>query len=154
MHDRIRKLLDESRSPYQVHVHQDLLVPIRSPHDFAQALGYELRRITKTLLLETKDREQRCLVIASNDQRVDLHQIAAQLGCKRLQMADSKVLLELLDYPPNGVSPIGVGAIPVFMDESLMAFPTILIGAGEAGVEIELSPQALQAMTNAKFLPS
>ncbi|MBW4692919.1 MAG: YbaK/EbsC family protein [Lyngbya sp. HA4199-MV5] len=152
MHDRIRRCLEETRTPYQVHVHKDLLMPIRSPHDVAQALGYEIRRITKTLLLEAKDREQRCLIVAPSNQRIDLHQIAAQMGCKRLQLADRTTLLELLDYPPNGISPIGAGSMSVFIDGSLMAFPTILIGAGEAGVEIELSPRALQAITAAKLV--
>ncbi|XGV97450.1 MAG: aminoacyl-tRNA deacylase [Leptolyngbya sp. BL-A-14] len=154
MHDRIRKILDDSKTPYQVHVHKDLRVPIRSPQDFAHALGYELSRITKTLLLETNDQEQRCLVVAPSDQRLDLHQVAEQIGYKRLQLADRKALSALLDYPPNGVSPIGAGSIPVLMTRSLMGFPTILIGAGEAGVELELSPQSLQSLTNAVLLPS
>lgn len=127
-------------------------MPIRSPQDFAQALGYELSRITKTLLLETNDRAQRCLVVAASDRRLDLHQVAEQMGCKRLQLAERKALLELLDYPPNGVSPIGAGSIPVLMDRGLMEFSTILVGAGEAGVELELSPQSLQSLTNAVLL--
>ncbi|MBW4469549.1 MAG: YbaK/EbsC family protein [Stenomitos rutilans HA7619-LM2] len=116
MHDRIQKILDEFKTPYQVHIHKDLLIPIRSPQDVAQALGYELSRITKTLLLETKDREYRCLVVAPIETRLNLHQVAEQVGCKRLQIVERTALLELLHYPPNGVSPIGANSIPVLMN--------------------------------------
>ena len=35
------------------------------------------------------------------------------------------------------------------MDDGLFDFPTILVGAGEAGVEIEIAPADLAAITGA-----
>jgi prolyl-tRNA editing enzyme YbaK/EbsC (Cys-tRNA(Pro) deacylase) len=46
-----------------------------------------------------------------------------------------------------------VGATPVFMDERLLEQPTILIGAGVVGVEIEIAPADLRAITQADVLP-
>ncbi len=152
MHDRIRMILEKSGVDYQVHIHEKLPIPIHTPHDFAQALGYDISRITKTLLLQAKDQENLCLVVAPINQRLNLKDIAEQVSCKRLQIADPQVLLQMLDYPPQGVSPIGAGSIPVLMVAQLMSFPTVLIGAGKAGVEIELSPQALQQMTHATLI--
>jgi prolyl-tRNA editing enzyme YbaK/EbsC (Cys-tRNA(Pro) deacylase) len=38
------------------------------------------------------------------------------------------------------------------VDEALMAFPTVLVGAGEAGVEIEIAPADLKLITWATVL--
>lgn len=148
MHDRIEKILDESGASYRVRYHKDFPTPIQSPQDFANALGYEISRITKTLLLQAKDQEKFCLVVISSNKRVNLAKVAEMMECKRMQMVDQETLLRVLDYPPAGVSPIGAGAMTVLMDEGLMKFETVLVGAGEVGVEIEISPQALQFITN------
>lgn len=149
MHDRIEKILDESGVSYRVRYHKDFPTPIQSPQDFANALGYEISRITKTLLLQAKDQEKFCLVVISSNKRVNLAKVAELMACKRMQMVDQETLLRVLDYPPTGVSPIGAGAIPVLMDEGLMKFETVLVGAGEVGVEVEMSPQAIKAVANA-----
>jgi len=59
-------------------------------------------------------------------------------------------LAEQLGYPPNGVSPIGAGELPVLMDEQVFAHQTITVGGGEAGVEVEVDPQALANMSAAR----
>lgn len=153
MHKRIQQILDESCTPYQVISHSTLSVPIQSPQDFAQALGYDISRITKTLLLRVKNEERYCIVVASADRRIDLDKVATTIQAKRVQMADRQMLAQVLDYPSTGVSPIGTSSIPVLMDEKLMDYTSILIGAGEVAQEIEISPQDLQAVTQASLLP-
>jgi Cys-tRNA(Pro)/Cys-tRNA(Cys) deacylase len=58
-------------------------------------------------------------------------------------------LQQKIGYPPNGVSPLGVEEFPIFLDEDLMILETVLIGAGETGVEIEIAPVDLQLLTKA-----
>jgi len=153
MHQKISEILDESGQPHSVHFHNLMRVAIRGPRDFAEALGYEVSRITKSLLLRATDRETFGLVVLSSDKRVALDKIAKFLQVKRVQMASKEELLRVLDYPPTGVSPIGSGSVPVFIDERLMLFSTILIGSGQVGIEIEISPQALKEITGATVLP-
>ncbi len=153
MHKRIQQILDESCTPYQVISHHDLSVPIQSPQDFAKALGYEVSRITKTLLLKVKSEERYCIVVVSADRRVDLDKVTTTIQAKRVQMADRQMLAQILDYPSTGVSPIGASSIPVLVDETLMDYTSILIGAGEVAQEIEISPQDLQTLTQASVLP-
>jgi Cys-tRNA(Pro)/Cys-tRNA(Cys) deacylase len=153
MHKNIRAILDASGAKYGVRFHKDMPIPIRSPQDFAQALGYDVGRITKTLLLRATDREEFCLVVLSSDKNVNLEKIAQLLKVKRVQMAKQEELARILGYPPTGVSPVGGGSLPVFIDESLVAFPTVLIGAGEVRVEIEISPGALKEVTQAEVVP-
>src|ERR1700687_3554515 len=101
MHERIKKILDDSCPTYRVRPHKDLLIPILSPQDFASALGYDINRITKTLLLRATDREMFCLAVLSSNKRVNLEKVAGTLQLKRIQMASKQELSKTLGYPPT-----------------------------------------------------
>jgi Cys-tRNA(Pro)/Cys-tRNA(Cys) deacylase len=143
MHERVTKIINEAGIQYRLRLHADL-GEIHSPDDFAAALGYDLARITKTLLLRATAEPKFFLAVAPIKSKIGLKRLAGVASVRRLQMASRQELSDQLDYPPNGVSPIGSQSIPVFLDSSLLSQETILIGAGVAGEEIELSPQALQ----------
>lgn len=153
MHPRIKKILDESGVVYHVRRHGDMPFPIRTPQDFASALDYELARITKTLLLHAPETDAFLVAVLSCHKRLDMKRLAAVAGVGQLRMADEGQLKRALDYPRHGVSPVGAEGARVFVDEALLAFPTILVGAGEVAVEIEISPRALGEITNAETLP-
>jgi Cys-tRNA(Pro)/Cys-tRNA(Cys) deacylase len=148
VHENVEAVLEGSGVLYQVHLHQDMPFPIRSPDDFARALGYDMARITKTLLLRATDGQEFCLVVLSSNKNTDLARVAELLGVKRVQMAAKEDLTRVLGHPPTGVSPIGAGSIPVLLDEGIMEFPSVLVGAGEVGTEIEISPAALEDVTD------
>lgn len=153
MHPRIKKILDETGVVYHVRRHGDMPFPIRTPQDFAAALNYEPARITKTLLLHAPDTDAFLVAVLSCDKRLDMKRLAAAVGAGQLRMADERQLQRVLDYPRHGVSPVGAEGARVFMDEALHAFSTILVGAGEVAVEIEISPRALGEITCAETLP-
>ena len=153
MHPHVLAALEQTPVRYVVHRHADLPAAIRGPRDFAQALGYELARITKSLFVRCQDQHTYAIVVCSVNRKVDLPAIAARLDCKRVELAGHEELRDHTGYPPAGVSPIGAGAIAVFMDQALFRFPTVLIGAGEVGVEIEIAPDQLQAIARAVVLP-
>lgn len=147
---RIIDALDAAGIVHQAHCHDDFDRPIRAPKDFADALGYELARITKTLFLKSRDEDRHYLVVCSMDKRVDLPGLAARLGAKRLEMASLADLQRLVGYPPTSVTPIAVHDIPVFMDETVLGYSTVLTGAGVPRVEIEISPRDLAALCKAQ----
>ncbi len=147
---RITDVLDAADITYKAHSHDDFDRPIRAPKDFADALGYELARITKTLFLRNRDGDGHYLVVCSMDKRVGLPDLAAWLGVKRLEMASLTDLQRLVGYPPTSVTPIAVDDVPVFMDETLLRHPTVLTGAGVPRVEIEISPRDLAALCGAQ----
>jgi Cys-tRNA(Pro) deacylase len=149
---RIIDALGATGITYKVHCHDDFERPIRAPKDFADALGYELARITKTLFLKCRDEDRYYLVACSMDKRTDLPALAARLGARRLEMASLADLQRLIGYPPTSVTPIAVTDIPVFMDETLLRHPTVLTGAGVPRVEIELAPGDLAALCNAQIV--
>lgn len=149
MHDRVAKVLESYSVQFRVHRHADYSRKINSPQDFADALGYELCRITKTLYVRCKSSDLHAVIVCPMGRKADMRKVAAQLGCSRVEIAPGSELQDKLGFPSGSVSPVGVHPIQVFMDESLFAMPTILIGSGENGVELEVSPSALREVTAA-----
>lgn len=150
---RIIEALDGASTSYRVHRHDDFERPIRTPKDFADALNYDLSRITKTLFLRSRGEARHYLVVCGMDRQIDLSGLATRLDARRLEMASLSDLQALVGYPPTSVTPIGVPDIPVFIDETLLAHATILTGAGVPRVEIELSPVDLMALCQAQAVP-
>ena len=152
MHQKVAMKLEDSHLNYTVHQHAKLAVPIRNPQDFANALGCDLGRITKTLFIKGDVPEKYGVAVCSTNKRVDFALLARELKCKRVQVAKREELQEKIGYPPTGVSPLGVDEFPVFLDEGLFDFKTVMIGAGQVGVEIEIAPNDLQSLTKAVVL--
>ncbi len=153
MHEKVIGALEKGGHPYTVHRHADLSVPIRGPKDFANALGYDLSRITKSLFLKSRDGERYIMAVCSMTRKLDLPLIAEHLGIKKITMAGADELASQVGFPSTGVSPIGVDPIPVLMDNELCRLPTILVGAGAVGVEVEINPIHLYEITGATLGP-
>lgn len=151
MHPRIKEIIQNAAIEYKVQKHADL-GNIRSADDVAAALGYSITRIAKTILLRAVGEDRFFLVIAPMSTKVDLKQLAARTGTRRLQLASKDDLNDRLGYPSHGVSPLGSQGILVFMDSSLLDHETVLVGAGVVGQEIELQPHKLQELTNATLI--
>ena len=144
-------MLEHSARPYLIHAHGSLGVEITGPADMARALAIEPARIAKTLLLlEQSGARRYALLCCSWDARADLKAVASRVEYGRLGMASSEALADVLGYPRGGVSPLGAPThVPVLIDETIYGFPSILVGAGVHGVEIEIAPHDLAELTSA-----
>ena len=134
-----------------VHCHAALPGPVRTPHDLAAALGVDVGRVTKTLLVESSDGTL-LRIVASVTERVDLLRLAALLGVRRLRLASAATLERVLGQPPGGVSPLGSATVGVVVEVGLLSHETIMVGAGVAGVDIELSPNDLLRLCTGRVL--
>jgi Cys-tRNA(Pro)/Cys-tRNA(Cys) deacylase len=152
MHLNIEALLRQSPYKYTVHEHARLATPIRTPQDFANALGYDLSRIAKTLFLKGYSPERYALAVCSVNRKVDLALLASALGSKHVQVARREDLQEKIGYPQYSVSPLGIKDFPIFLDKDLLNQETVLVGAGASGVEIEIAPADLLSLTKATVL--
>lgn len=149
MHPNVARALKGKGVSFRLVNHAEFPEPIQTPADFARQLGYNLARITKTLLVRSADHSRFALVVAPMGFRVNFPRLAEAMSTKRVEVASPLELQMRAGYPRNGVSPLGVAAIPVFMDDSLLEFETILIGSGETAEEIEISPQDLLSLVGA-----
>jgi Cys-tRNA(Pro)/Cys-tRNA(Cys) deacylase len=149
VHANVARVLAGGNIPFRVLRHANFPEPINNPADFARQLGYDLARITKTLLVRSTDGSRFALVVAPMGFRVDFHTLATMIAVKKVEVASPSELQALTSYPRNGVSPLGVENADVLMEASLLQFETILIGSGETGVEIEIAPRDLLSLTGA-----
>lgn len=152
MNEKVRRVLNQASAEYIERRHADAGVPINNSHDFANILGYNISRITKSLLLKATGADIFCLVVLSTDKKFAPKTLTKLLKVKHLQIASKEDLAIVVGYPPQGVSPVGTENISVFMDKALLQFPTILIGSGEVATEIEIDPQTLAKITKATVL--
>ena len=151
MHPKVSKVLIENRITYREVRHDSFSFPITSPMDFANALGYSLDRITKSVFLRSKSKDKYVMAVCSMSRKLNFAQLATLAGVAKLEVAEKQELADKVGYPINGVCPIGLSpGIQVFIDDALLAHPTVLIGSGEAAVEVELSPADLVTVSEAR----
>ncbi|MDT0265008.1 Cys-tRNA(Pro) deacylase [Streptomyces sp. DSM 44915] len=118
----------------------------------ARALGREPARVFKTLVAEVDGALTVALVPVSAS--LSLKALAAAVGGKRAAMADPAVAERATGYVRGGISPLGQRRrLPTVLDASAAEHPTILVSAGRRGLEIELAPADLAALTDARTAP-
>lgn len=118
----------------------------------AEALGVEPARVLKTLLVDTGT--GLAVGIVPVDRLLDLKAVAAALGAKRVVMADPAVAERSSGYVVGGISPIGQRrTLPTVLDSSADAHDTVLVSGGRRGLDLELTPADLAAITRAVVAP-
>jgi len=117
----------------------------------AAALGVEPARVFKTLLVEL-DSGALAVGVVPVDRSLDLKAIAAALGAKRAAMADPRTAERVTGYVVGGISPVGQKrALPTVLDDAAAGFETVLVSGGKRGLDIEIAPEDLLAVTGAKL---
>ena len=82
--------------------------------------------------------------------KLSLKAVAAALGAPKATMADPAAAQRSTGYVLGGISPLGQRkALPTVVDESALAWDTVLCSAGKRGLEIALAPADLIALTRA-----
>jgi Cys-tRNA(Pro)/Cys-tRNA(Cys) deacylase len=109
----------------------------------AEVLGLDPRRVFKTLVVSVGD-DLAVAVVPAADQ-LDLKAVG-----KRAAMADTTRAEKVTGYVAGGISPLGQRKrLPTFLDESANGHETVYVSAGRRGLEIELAPADLVALTGA-----
>lgn len=118
----------------------------------AEALGLSPDQVFKTLVAEVDGALTVAVVPVSAS--LDLKALAAAVGGKRATMADPAAAERTTGYVLGGISPLGQRKrLPTVLDASASGFPTVCVSAGRRGLEIELSPGDLAALTDATTAP-
>jgi Cys-tRNA(Pro)/Cys-tRNA(Cys) deacylase len=113
----------------------------------AEVLGLDPRRVFKTLVVSVGD-DLAVAIVPAADQ-LDLKAVG-----KRAAMADMARAEKVTGYVAGGISPLGQRKrLPTFLDESAEEHDTVFVSAGRRGLEIELSPADLVALTGADVRP-
>lgn len=117
----------------------------------ADAIGQDIRRVFKTLVLRGEKNGLLVCVVPGN-MEVDLKKAAQAFGDKKVEMIHMKELLPTTGYIRGGCSPIGMKKpLPTFIHTSAKDFGTIFVSAGMRGLQLEIAPAALAGFAKATF---
>jgi Cys-tRNA(Pro)/Cys-tRNA(Cys) deacylase len=113
----------------------------------AEKLGLDPRRVFKTLV-----------VSVDGTLHVAVLPVAAQLDLralgKRAAMAEKGDAERATGYVSGGISPLGQRRrLPTLVDDSAVAHETIYVSAGRRGLQVELRPNDLVRLTDARVAP-
>jgi Cys-tRNA(Pro)/Cys-tRNA(Cys) deacylase len=118
----------------------------------AEAMGAESSRVFKTIVTLVDDKLTVGLVPV--ECLLDLKALARAAGGKRAGLAPVAQAEKATGYVVGGISPLGqTRRLPTVADESLLGDRTVFVSAGRRGLEIELMPDALVALTGATVAP-
>jgi Cys-tRNA(Pro)/Cys-tRNA(Cys) deacylase len=118
----------------------------------AEALGLNPDRVHKTLMASVDGTTTVAIVPVSG--QLDLKALARALGGSKAVMADPADAQRLTGYVVGGISPVGQRrAHPTVLDERALAWPTIFVSGGKRGLDLELAPADLVAITGAVLAP-
>jgi Cys-tRNA(Pro)/Cys-tRNA(Cys) deacylase len=108
----------------------------------AAALGMPPERVFKTLIAEVDQRLIVAVVPVAGS--LDLKALAGAAGGKKARMADPAAAERATGYVTGGISPVGQRrSLPAVLDATALNFDTILVSAGQRGLEIEIAPADL-----------
>ncbi|MGZ8437018.1 MAG: Cys-tRNA(Pro) deacylase [Candidatus Limnocylindrales bacterium] len=118
----------------------------------AAALGLEPGRIFKTLVASVDGRL--VLAVVPADRELDLKALADAVDGRRAEMADAASAERATGYVIGGISPMGSRrALPVVIDATAPAHSSVFVSAGRRGLQLELAPADLIALTGALVAP-
>lgn len=120
----------------------------------AAALDVEPERVFKTLVvsLDPRPGARPALAVAVIPvaHRLDLKALARTLGVGKVAMADVADAERATGYVVGGISPVGQRRrLPTVVDSSAHDHATVLVSAGRRGMDLEIAPADLVAVTGA-----
>ena len=111
----------------------------------AEALGLDPACVFKTLVADLDGTLTVCIVPVAHE--LDLRSLG-----KRARLADTAKAERTTGYVAGGISPLGQRrALPTLVDETALDHDTVFVSAGRRGLEIELAPGDLVALTDAEI---
>lgn len=116
----------------------------------AAVLGFDPFTVMKTLVME--DEKARPLVVLMHGNRtVSTKNLARQIGAKSVQPCKPEVANRHSGYLVGGTSPFGTRKeMPVYVEESILALPRIVLNGGRRGYLVGIDPQVLVQLLGAK----
>ncbi len=114
----------------------------------AMDVGVDEHIVVKTLVMETGEGES-LIILMHGDRQVSTKALARQMGVKRVKPSSPKDAERLTGYQVGGISPFGTKRIlPVYIEETILDLPSIIINGGRRGFLLELAPRDLIKVLN------
>ena len=116
----------------------------------AQVLGLDPFTVVKTLVMQDQDAKP-LLVLMHGNRTVSTKNLVRQIGAKSVEPCKPEVANRHSGYLVGGTSPFGTRrAMPVYIEESVLALPHITLNGGRRGYLVGLDPQVCVQLLGAK----
>jgi Cys-tRNA(Pro)/Cys-tRNA(Cys) deacylase len=133
--------------PYTVHEYRHYPRADSYALEAATALDLDPARVFKTLVVDIEGELVVCVVPAES--QLDLRSLG-----KRAEMAPTQRAERVTGYVAGGISPLGQRkALPTLLDDTALEHESVFVSAGRRGLEIEIAPADLVALTRADVRP-
>ncbi|MBO8172128.1 MAG: YbaK/EbsC family protein [Bacillaceae bacterium] len=134
----IKSCLENTSFSYELINHD---TPIRSAQEGADIFGIEIGQTAPALIVK-KDTEFLGLIVSGGHPKTDFKQVAAQLGCSSLKLANPNEVKQVTGFEPGNVPLIGL-TIPCAVDQRLLAYSFVYGGTGNPTCTLKIEPKAL-----------
>ena len=115
----------------------------------AQVLGWDPFQVVKTLIMQDQDARP-LVVLMHGNRKVSTKNLARQIGAKSVEPCTPETANRHSGYLVGGTSPFATRkAMPVYLEESILALPKILINGGRRGFLVGLPPQECSRLLGA-----
>ncbi len=142
------QLLKANRVDYSEHPY-DYVEHGGAQHS-AQVLGWDPYAVVKTLVMQDQDAKP-LLVLMHGNRKVSTKNLARQIGAKSVEPCQPEVANRHSGYLVGGTSPFGTRrAMPVYIEETILGLPRILINGGRRGYLVGLDPQVCVQLLGAR----
>ena len=116
----------------------------------SQALGVPEHAVVKTLVMQD-EAARPLIVLMHGDCKVSTKNLARAIGCKSVEPCKLEVAQRHSGYMIGGTSPFGTRkAMPVYVEESILALEKIYINGGRRGYLVGIAPAVLTGVLGAK----
>ena len=116
----------------------------------ARELGVSEHDVVKTLVMQD-EAARPLIVLMHGDCKVSTKNLARAISCKSVEPCKPEVAQRHTGYMVGGTSPFGTKkAMPVYVEEGILALEKIYINGGRRGYLVGIDPQVLVALLGAK----
>jgi Cys-tRNA(Pro) deacylase len=115
----------------------------------AAVLGFNPFSVVKTLIMQDQDAKP-LVVLMHGNRKVSTKNLARQIGAKSVEPCAPEVANRHSGYLVGGTSPFATRrAMPVYVEETVLDLPQILINGGRRGYLVGIDPQVCVALLGA-----
>ena len=116
----------------------------------ARQLGVPEHEVVKTLVMQD-ERAQPLVVLMHGDKQVSTKNLARGIGAKSVEPCKPEVAQRHSGYQVGGTSPFGTRkAMPVYIEQTILALPKIYLNGGRRGYLVALAPQVVVDLLGAR----